>query len=101
MIRTSDTNFDPQLIIETYLVTPTMVTSHGLIGKFDTLRVALEHLQTHGTDSTVLAIQGPGEELQFAEHALLALLECFDLWLYDAGFLDIEHKPPPDKNPSV
>ena len=69
-----------------------LVISDGLIGKFDTLRVALEHIRTHGTDRTLLAIQGPGEELQFAEQALHALLECFDQWVYDAGLLDLAYR---------
>jgi hypothetical protein len=80
---------------ETHLVTPTKVTTDGLIGNFDTLRVALEHIRTHGPDRTLLSIQAPGEELQFSDGALLALLEGFTVWLHEAGLLDIEDAPVP------
>lgn len=95
VINTTDAHFDARVIIETHLVTPTIVTADGLIGKFDTLRVALEHIQTHGADRTRLSIQAPGEELQFSQGALLALLEGFTVWLDEAGLLDIEDAPGP------
>lgn len=93
VINTTDAHFDPRLIIETHLVTPTIVKTDGLIGNFDTLRVALEHIRTHGPDRTLLSIQAPGEELQFSQGALLALLEGFTVWLHEAGLLNSEDAP--------
>ena len=85
MIGQTQRDFDPQVIIADHLVTPTKVTTDGLLGGFDTLRVALEHLQTHGTANTLLAIQVPGEEHQYSGEALAALVEAFATWLYNAG----------------
>lgn len=93
VIKTTDVHFDSRAIIETHLVTPTIVTTDGLIGNFDTLRVALEHIRTHGAEGTLLSIQAPGEELQFSQGALLALLEGFTVWLHEAGLLNIEDAP--------
>jgi hypothetical protein len=93
MIKTTDTDIDPRAIIETHLVTPAIVTADGLLGKFDTLRVALEHLQTHGTSRTLLSIQAPGAELRFAGAALRALVEDYTVWLDAAGLLDNEGAP--------
>lgn len=95
VIHRTDAHLDPRVIIKTHLVTPTKVTTDGLIGNFDTLRVALEHIRTHGPDRTLLSIQAPGEELQFSDGALLALLEGFTVWLQEAGLLDIEDAPVP------
>ena len=84
MIRYAEPTFDPEAIIEEHLVTPATVTTEGLLGRFDTLRVALEHLLSRGTEDAVLAIRAPGEELQFAGEALNALTVSFDRWLYNA-----------------
>jgi hypothetical protein len=85
MIRHTDRDFDPEDIIRDHLVTPTSVTTDGLRGNFDSLRVALEHLQSHGIENTILAIQAPGDELQFADEGLEALIKGFARWLYNAG----------------
>jgi hypothetical protein len=92
MIRYTQQDFDAQAIIEEYLVVPTTVTSNGLVGKFDTLRVALEHLQTHGSLNCLLAIKAP-EELQFSKDGLISLTEAFAIWLDDDG-LPQAGKPP-------
>lgn len=88
MIRYSQPGFDANDIIEEYLVTPATVTTDGLLGRFDSLRVALEHLQTRDTANTILAIQAPNEELQFADEALESLTVSFTRWLYNAGLFD-------------
>jgi hypothetical protein len=85
MIRQTQQDFNALAIIEEYLVVPATVTSDGLVGRFDTLRVALEHLQTHGQFDGVLAIKAAGEELQFSEDGLTSLTEAFAVWLEDAG----------------
>ena len=85
MIRHMQPDFDADHIIQEYLVTPTVVTTDGLLGRFDSLRVALEHLLTYGSDNALLAIQASGEELQFAEEALVALIEGYAQWLHGAG----------------
>lgn len=85
MIRHTQQDIDAASIIAKYLVIPATVTSNGLTGKFDTLRVALEHLQTHGTEDTLLSFQGVREELQFSDDALSTLVKAFSVWLYQAG----------------
>lgn len=85
MIRHTLPDFDIDLVIQEHLVTPTIVTTDGLLGRFDSLRVALEHLLTFGSLDTLLAIQAPGEELQFSDSALVALVEGFARWLEGAG----------------
>lgn len=82
--RYTQASFDPGDVIEAYLVTPARVTTNGLLGRFDTLRVALAHLQTHGAKNTVLSVQGDHEELQFSNEALEALVGTFAVWLCQA-----------------
>ena len=93
MIRHTHQDFDALAIIEEYLVVPTTVTSNGLVGRFDTLRVALEHLQTHGPLNCLLAIKAPEEELQFSEDGLTSLTEAFAMWLDDAGLSQVGQPP--------
>ena len=85
MIRHTQSDFDVHRMIEEHLVTPTLVTTAGLLGRFDTLRVALEHLLTYGSDDAVLAIKASDEELQFSDAALGSLIDGYARWLQDAG----------------
>lgn len=85
MIRHTESDFDVHRIIEEHLITSTLVTTDRLLGRFDTLRVALEHLLTYGSDDAVLAIRAPDEELQFSDAALDSLIDGYARWLQDAG----------------
>jgi hypothetical protein len=94
MIRHNRLDFHAGTLIGEYLLTPTVVSTDGLLGRFDALRVALEHLLTQGSDNTVLVIKGPSGELQFSEAALSSLVDGFAPWLQDVGL------PTPIMNPS-
>lgn len=81
MIRYEDLDFDADEVISRYLTMPATVASTGVLGRFDTLRAALEHVQSHGVEGAVLAVHAPGqEELQFSYGALTALADRFYDW---------------------
>jgi hypothetical protein len=98
MISYTQPEFEVATIIEEHLVTPTSIVTDGLLGRFDTLRVALEHLLTYGGDHAGLGIKSPGEELQFSEGALMALIEGFAEWLQDAGLSTPVSKPAAERH---
>lgn len=93
MIRHTQSDFDVHKIIEEHLVTSTLVSTDGLLGRFDTLRVALEHLLTYGIDDAVLAIKASEEELQFSGAALASLIDGYARWLQDAGLPPLQSEP--------
>ena len=59
MIRHTQSDFDVHRMIEEHLVTPTLVTTAGLLGRFDTLRVALEHLLPMAATTRSLPLRPP------------------------------------------
>lgn len=81
MIRYDDASFDVDDALSRYVNSPATVISDGILGKFDNLKVALEHVQSKGVAGSILAVHPLGEEeLQFTDAALTAIADRFYEW---------------------